>query len=1076
MVRTISAASQAKLDQNLGTEPALIIEIQWVDGGSIYRYSDKDISNTEGKILQVSGLDNTVVVQGVKSGTSGDSQQISVTLDDTDGTIKDIIDSHDIHKEPAWVYQWFDSLDVSERFLIFKGQISSPIQWNEGDRTVSFDIITRIEDAEVGFSMEEGNFDYVPEELVGEPWPLVFGTVRCVPALRTRSPRKGILRTGFGIRDYMLAPKKEQVDFVCCPWRFIGFRAYYENTGSGGAWGAGNLRILPVYEKDVNCECKKRAIQCEMDRKIAIQSQFEYSTVEIIDGEFFPQGVFIRLDIGGAIVSGQFTGTESSPTNVFQIANRIHPKLVQGDPEIPPITDFGCDPKPDGQQNDTGGGANLNSQVCVLPEDCGGWGSQFYFNNIVEQTSGTKEQAAWDYLSTFEEAGFYWAEPGSEVTLDGDNELVYVANILPSTVHYVKAYKTFRVSGLRQLTTVPNDYYTVRFSDFGSYTTTEVVFDRPLSQRGEGWEDDIFVTLTSTVGPNPVDIMEWLIDKYTSFTWDASFADVKTKVDKYPMNFVVPGRMNILKLLQEMSFQGRMALALREDEFTLTYLSEEPSEDGTITEDDVIANTLVLDHTDTEDLVTKFVAEWRPDACLEEPYKVILRYNIKRYGTQEETFDFYCYNIQELVIKSATFWLIRMANTWRKVVCQTPINKLALETLDGCFVTLPDIANGTIKCRVETAVYNSENNSIDFVLQTPVRSGERDAFDFHYPANISVELLHPTDEALELGNAGGSGPNVDVEAPEGHVLGRERQLLSGFTFGQKSPCESFSGDQIFNRPIDLQNRCRPDQGDQQPSDIDDTKPSVQLQSDNSVIPPSQSPVNEQSEEIINETIRDYQQEGRNGDMGTQINNNLNTGTGSKDGAGSSGGAGAGGSTSNNVDDMLDALEQMPEPDELTDQNKCWFGLKVFYINPVITVQIPNGTTCDGDLCEDPEGWCYCGEDGKTGCVVGNVAALTSETFSFGTIEERNEFATEILRIRSSPGTVGSPHPAFVQTQEYNPAGVCQPVADDAAGGIIGYSREGDRSGTVVGYKGFMSDAYDPDSEDLQDCEPGVSGG
>ena len=53
MVRSISAASQAKLDQNLGTEPALIIEIQWVDGGSIYKYADKNITGTEGKILNV---------------------------------------------------------------------------------------------------------------------------------------------------------------------------------------------------------------------------------------------------------------------------------------------------------------------------------------------------------------------------------------------------------------------------------------------------------------------------------------------------------------------------------------------------------------------------------------------------------------------------------------------------------------------------------------------------------------------------------------------------------------------------------------------------------------------------------------------------------------------------------------------------------------------------------------------------------------------------------------------------------------------------------------------------------------
>ena len=221
----------------------------------------------------------------------------------------------------------------------------------------------------------------------------------------------------------------------------------------------------------------------------------------------------------------------------------------------------------------------------------------------------------------------------------------------------------------------------------------------------------------------------------------------------------------------------------------------------------------MLDHTNTEDLVTKLVCEWKPELSLDEPYSVILRYNGKKYGTNEQTFDFYCYNIQELVIKSATFWMIRMANTWRKVICKTPISKLNLETLDGVYLTLPDIADGEIKCRVETATYNSDDHSIDFVIQTPVRSGERTAFPFHYPANISVEETHPTNEDIQFGNAGGGGIGTQVEAPSGHVLGTPSALASGFTFGQKSPCETLA--------LDLYGQCRPDNGDQRPTDVDD---------------------------------------------------------------------------------------------------------------------------------------------------------------------------------------------------------------------------------------------------------------
>ena len=1043
MVRSISAASQAKLDQNLGTEPALIIEIQWVDGGSIYTYADKNLGGTEGKILSVSGLDNTVVVQSVQSGTSSDSQAISVTLDDTDGTIKAIIDSHDIHKEPAWVYQWFNGLEQDEKFLIFKGQISSPMQWNEGDRTVSFDIITRIEDAEVGFSMEEGNFEYVPEELIGQPWPLCFGTVKNAPALRTRSPRKGLLKTGFGIRDYMLAPKKEQVNKVCCPWRFVGFRSEY--TGNG-AWGTQGLSIFPVYEKDVNCECKKKSVSCEMDLNIEQQAAFEYNTIDIVDGQFFPQGEQIVLDILGSKITGSFAGTVESPSSIFNVVHREHPKAVENDPVVPPIRNFGCDPAPTGNEN-SGDQGNIGKQICVLPDDCDGYSPLPI--SYIESTEETNAQQAWNYLATFEEAGFFWADPGAEVTLSGDNELVYIANLLPSTVHTVKAWRTFSNSNLRQLTTVPNTYYTVRQSDFNEYTTTEIVFSRPLSSRGEGWEDDIYVTLTSSVGDNPVDEMEWLIDTYTSFTYDASFADVKAKVANYPMNFMVPGRPNVFDLLRDMAFQGRMALVLRNDEFQLTYLSEEPDQDETITEDDVLANSLVLDHTNTEDLVTKLVCEWRPELHLEDPYSVILRYNGKKYGTNEQTFDFFCYNIQELVTKSATFWMIRMANTWRKIICKTPISKLKLETLDGVYVTLPDIADGEIKCRVETATYDSSSHSIDFVIHTPVRSGERTAFPFAYPAGLSVEETHPTNEDIQFGNVGGGGIGTEVEAPSGHVLGNASQLSSGFSFGQKSPCETLA--------LDLTNQCRPDNGEQRPTDVDDVKPSLPIDSDNSIIPPSQSPVNEFSKVEIDAKTREYTQEGINADNQDQITGNLNTGTGNTDGAGGNGGAGNGGTDDATGDEYKDFADGLPTPLELDAQGKCHYDLVIFMADPVNSVRTRQD--CNGTPCADPTG-CLCSEDGKVGCFAGGGILTTTETFSFATAEAREAMVSSVDALIAGPATVGLIHPAFYTKANFNVG--CEDVED--TNGQIGYKGTGSLDGdgnerTLIGLNGFMTDGF-----------------
>ncbi len=922
MVRTISAASQAKLDQDLGTEPAIIVEIQWVDGGSIYTYSDKNITSNEGKILEISGLDNTVVVQGSQSGTSGDSQQISVTLDDADGTIKAIMDSHDIHKEIAWVYQWFQGLDISEKFLVFKGQVSSPIQWNEGDRTISFDIITRIEDAEVGFSMEEGIFDFVPENLIGQPWPLVFGTVKTCPTLKTVSPRTGILKTGFGIRDFMLAPKKEQAGQLCCGGTIVGW--YRHCIGSDG-WRDVRCQNLPRITWDEACKCKRRTTICDLELNIAAQAQHESAQVEILGGEFFPQGVFVTLNIQGSKISGKFQGTVESPSTIFNIEKRVHPKQVTGEITIPPIKLFsglGCGIDFGGssdaarnafltaflQGDDVGN--SYGGQTCVVPSNCDGY-SPIDTQRLVYNQNKNRASESWDYLSTFKKAGFFWADPGAEVRLDFEDQTIYIVNILPSTVHQVKAWRIFNDSNARLLTTVPNTLYTVRQSDFSPYTVTEIVFEKPLSSLGEGWEDDIFVTHTSSIGPNTVDIMEWLITMYTNFTWDSSFADVKTKIDNYPMNFKVPGKPNILQLLQEMAFQARCALTLRDDEFHLTYLSEEPEQDGSVNEDDVLFNSLVLDHTNTEELVTKFIAEWKPEGHLEDPYSIILRYNVSRYGVQEETFDFYTYNIRELVVKSSTFWLIRMANTWRKIICKTPINKLALESIDGCFVTLNDIADGEIKCRIETATYNSDDHTIDFVIQTPVRSGERTPYLFHYPSDVDIEDFFPQKDAIDDGTAGGSGPNVDVEAPEGHLLGTPLTYID-VSVSHEPECIKTA-----SRSANFGPNCgkKADYGDDQPSDIDDIKPTVPLQNDNSIIPPTQDPYVTINPFVQTLDASTLEQEALNSGIQQQITDSVYMGTGGVAGLADNGGAGAGGEDGT-ADSLRQTFEDMPSGEEL----------------------------------------------------------------------------------------------------------------------------------------------------------------
>ena len=80
--------------------------------GSTAVYADRTIGDIPGRIVEVGELDDAVNL----SGSSG-SQSLAVTLDDTDGSIKAILDSQDVHKRPA------PSINTSPACAL--GQVSS---------------------------------------------------------------------------------------------------------------------------------------------------------------------------------------------------------------------------------------------------------------------------------------------------------------------------------------------------------------------------------------------------------------------------------------------------------------------------------------------------------------------------------------------------------------------------------------------------------------------------------------------------------------------------------------------------------------------------------------------------------------------------------------------------------------------------------------------------------------------------------------------------------------------------------------------------------------------------------------
>jgi len=628
---------------------------------------------------------------------------------------------------------------------------------------------------------------------------------------------------------------------------------------------------------------------------------------------------------------------------------------------------------------------------------------------------------SWEKYRKYDQANFFWAGGGTAVTMQGGNKLTYVANILPSTILRVAAYRT--VNGNRQLLTVPSEFYIIQSTNYVGYQVMEIVFDRPLSREsqdtGGGWEDDIFVTLTSTVGPNTVDILEWFIETYSAHAIDATtFNAVRTQIDNYPQHFPVLFRKNLITVLQEIARQARCVLWLTNGTFKIIYLSTEPTTVATITEADILrdagdpsSTSIQIELTKTEELVTKYTAKWQVDHALTKQNTLILRHNLKKYGTHEKTDDYYTYNILDLVRKSATYWLIRFSNTWKRVKFSTSLKYLNVETNDAVELSLPDVATSSFTAIVEKAVVDTERNRIDFECWCPVRAGEMAPYLFAWPADVTEQALYPTIEDRNAGNAGsGTLPNFTTVAPPNHPLNINNQggIISGFGLTCNGDAQA-----IGSGVVSASGECRQDHGDKKPSDTGDVKPTPPAVSDNSgAVSSSTSPV-------TNGAGTGFMSGYQAGKDQNNLNDH-NTGKARETAERAAESSGANASVSPSADELQDMLNQLPEPDELDEEeHPCQVRVGV-RINP-----------------------CFENTQHPGQCLPCGSPCTTSEVYVFNSCSAAKAFAAAMQALHTGcpDGECEGKKNVLCPT----PGCTCEPPEGEEPG-VIGYSRSGEGDG------------------------------
>jgi hypothetical protein len=806
-MRTFSSGVNGALSKKFGVDPTLFIGVQWDDSGDEYYYSSHEFSGAKKQIISISGVETTQLVDG-----TGASQSVTVTLSDTDGAIKEILNTIDVHKRPAKVYLSFPGVPIAEAVVLIDGEINSEMKWDDRARTFKFTILNKIEGRQFGFAMEDGLFAEVNESDRAKAWPFRFGETCAYPAVEIRNGVQGILRIGQGVLDTTLDAKICQAKQIQCPKiesqlgepvpedvdtesfdNATYARQEWENSmdefgqvdggpGDDRNFGlrlpqiknvAGVLELGPNRKQlveDKECERGKFQTLCQLLRDRANQLAYVNDTLNILGGNKFPQGRLTQIRIDDVI----YTGTFSGETFTINQTNRLDAPTENVDcTKVGPLTEGyrqQNEPTPGSLAECSEATENIELRVVGGPGD------------------------AWRALGDMAESKFKWLPSGSDVYLEEDSTRVHVVSLVPGSVTGVYAYRQFGDN--RQLTELPTNYYEVVETDYGDLTAIEIHLTRGLdSYQDENWDNTLYVHFDSDIGPNPADVIEWIIENFTDFTVDsASFASAKSALANYPCNYYHAKKENVLQTVSRLAYEARCALVITDGVVKIKYLPAEPSVDVTMTEADLVAGSFSFSHTRTEELVTSSDVTWQPRGAdilnaRSVERRLTVERNVRRYGFFGESHTYESISNEAQALKTATFWSIRDSNTWRTVKFQTTLEHMGLELYDCINLNIAQFPN--VKCLVTSVSINPTNGIVDVECWTPILSGSTEEYFFAWPANKAQEP-YPGD-AYEI-----ESPLLNVTPPEGHPLYVES--ASG-----EPPVVATTGDRI-------------------PSDLDDTFP------------------------------------------------------------------------------------------------------------------------------------------------------------------------------------------------------------------------------------------------------------
>jgi len=689
-MRSITSSTQIKLDTALGTEPQLILQINWAGGTEYYGYKTFTLGawSVQGGILDASSI-----VSQLKQEVTGEVSSIGITLDDSEGLIKSKVNTEVIEGRSVTLYHHYEGLSTGDLTTILKGRIAGDISWSEGLRQLSFDLESLTADGIVGYAPKAGDITNLWEEAIDVPWPMAFGTVLKSPAVRVRNRQLGTLTYGINANFTQFQVEKGET--------FIQSTPIQVQVGAIRFNGSFTDDIFTITEGNIPYYTNVVIANRPMN-------DANYNDSSVI---WLTAGTTVRLPGLYCIVNH---ATYGWMVNLCykQEGNKCY--FIQ--PWRPQSTTL---------EVKLSFGSTI-SEVCPVVR--GSWAVNYVVEHIAKWDNSTWYGIDYEQLVgiTVVLRGSWVIPVSTEVKYMADFNNLYIANLLPSTeVLEVYGHRTYR--GQRIFAPIPSSYYTVNLSNsLAGYNVTSIEFTTALEDYvGEAWEADVYVSLRSTVGPNVARVIEYLINNWSTLTADSnSFNTVASKTSRYPVGFTLFDLREVLDLIEETAWQARCALYIVNGEVFIKYLSETPTAVATLNESSILLKSMKLSFTSTEDIYTKLIAKWQRDYEAEPTPQYLYSNNVSTYGLRELEKDFYIYNIESLVILSAAFWGYRYSNSWRIVAFTAFLEELALEAFDPIAMGVSIFSANTIRGVIDLVNHNPIDNEIALQAQMASRAGD----------------------------------------------------------------------------------------------------------------------------------------------------------------------------------------------------------------------------------------------------------------------------------------------------------------------------------------------------------------